>query len=69
MRLQQLQVAAAQWQQVQQQRVGLQYQALMQHHEKLQKILEQYQQLIQQTVDTQVSNYSLFGSSQNKSMV
>ncbi|XP_026197428.1 YLP motif-containing protein 1 isoform X2 [Anabas testudineus] len=52
-RLQQLQAAAAQWQQVQQQRVGLQYQALMQQHEKLQKILEQYQQLIQQPTDLQ----------------
>ncbi|XP_029984994.1 YLP motif-containing protein 1 isoform X2 [Sphaeramia orbicularis] len=47
-RLQQLQAAAAQWQQVQQQRAGLQYQALMQQHEKLQNILEQYQQLIPQ---------------------
>ncbi|XP_028253796.1 YLP motif-containing protein 1 isoform X2 [Parambassis ranga] len=46
-RLQQLQAAAAQWQQVQQQRAGLQYQALMQQHEKLQQILEKYQQLIQ----------------------
>lgn len=53
-RLQQLQAAAAQWQQVQQQRVGLQYQALMQQHEKLQKILEQYQKLIQQPSDLQV---------------
>lgn len=53
-RLQQLQAAAAQWQQVQQQRAGLQYQALMQHHEKLQKILEQYQQLLQQPADIQV---------------
>ncbi|XP_028997598.1 YLP motif-containing protein 1 isoform X2 [Betta splendens] len=52
-RLQQLQAAAAQWQQVQQQRAGLQYQALMQQHEKLQKILEQYQQLIQQPSDLQ----------------
>uniref|UniRef100_A0A3Q3H1H1 YLP motif-containing protein 1 n=1 Tax=Labrus bergylta TaxID=56723 RepID=A0A3Q3H1H1_9LABR len=47
-RLQQLQAAAAQWQQVQQQRAGLQYQALMRQHEKLQQVLEQYQQLIQQ---------------------
>lgn len=39
-RLQQLQAAAAQWQQVQQQRASLQYQALMQQHEKLQNILE-----------------------------
>uniref|UniRef100_A0A3Q3Q402 YLP motif-containing protein 1 n=1 Tax=Monopterus albus TaxID=43700 RepID=A0A3Q3Q402_MONAL len=52
-RLQQLQAAAAQWQQVQQQRAGLQYQALMQQHEKLQHILEQYQQLIQQPADLQ----------------
>ncbi|XP_067337606.1 YLP motif-containing protein 1 isoform X2 [Channa argus] len=52
-RLQQLQAAAAQWQQVQQQRAGLQYQALMQQHEKLQQILEKYQQLIQQPADLQ----------------
>nr|XP_046229295.1 YLP motif-containing protein 1 isoform X2 [Scatophagus argus] len=52
-RLQQLQAAAAQWQQVQQQRAGLQYQALMQQHEKLQHILEQYQQLIQQPPNLQ----------------
>ncbi|XP_041832240.1 YLP motif-containing protein 1 isoform X2 [Melanotaenia boesemani] len=52
-RLQQLQAAAAQWQQVQQQRAGLQYQALMQQHEKLQQILEQYQQLIQQSSNLQ----------------
>ncbi|XP_062266917.1 YLP motif-containing protein 1 isoform X2 [Platichthys flesus] len=52
-RLQQLQVAAAQWQHVQQQRAGLQYQALMQQHEKLQQILEKYQQLIQQPADLQ----------------
>lgn len=53
-RLQQLQAAAAQWQQVQQQRANMQYQALMQHHEKLQQILEQYQQLIQQPFNPQV---------------
>lgn len=53
-RLQQLQAAAAHWQQVQQQRAGLQYQALMQQHEKLQQILEKYQQLIQQPVNLQV---------------
>lgn len=53
-RLQQLQAAAAQWQQVQQQRASLQYQALMQQHEKLQQILEKYQQLIQQPTDLQV---------------
>ncbi|XP_011610360.2 YLP motif-containing protein 1 isoform X3 [Takifugu rubripes] len=52
-RLQQLQAAAAQWQQVQQQRANMQYQALMQHHEKLQQILEQYQQLIQQPFNPQ----------------
>ncbi|XP_030576741.1 YLP motif-containing protein 1 isoform X3 [Archocentrus centrarchus] len=52
-RLQQLQAAAAQWQQVQQQRAGLQYQALMQQHEKLQQILEQYQHLIQQPPNLQ----------------
>ncbi|XP_072217953.1 uncharacterized protein ylpm1 isoform X2 [Leuresthes tenuis] len=52
-RLQQLQAAAAQWQQVQQQRAGLQYQALMQQHEKLQRILEQYQQFIQQPANLQ----------------
>lgn len=53
-RLQQLQAAAAQWQQVQQHRAGLQYQALMQQHEKLQQILEKYQQLIQQSANLQV---------------
>uniref|UniRef100_A0A671V5H6 YLP motif-containing protein 1 n=1 Tax=Sparus aurata TaxID=8175 RepID=A0A671V5H6_SPAAU len=52
-RLQQLQAAAAQWQQVQQQRASLQYQALMQQHEKLQKILEKYQELIQQPANLQ----------------
>ncbi|XP_054616961.1 YLP motif-containing protein 1 isoform X2 [Dunckerocampus dactyliophorus] len=52
-RLQQLQAAAAQWQQVQQQRVGLHYQALMQQHEKLQQILEKYQPLIQQPPNLQ----------------
>nr|XP_057912158.1 YLP motif-containing protein 1 isoform X3 [Doryrhamphus excisus] len=52
-RLQQLQAAAAQWQHVQQQRVGLHYQALMQQHEKLQQILEKYQQLIQQPPNLQ----------------
>ncbi|XP_061785293.1 uncharacterized protein ylpm1 [Nerophis lumbriciformis] len=52
-RLQQLQAAAAQWQQVQQQRVSLHYQALMQQHESLQKILEKYQQLIQQPPNLQ----------------
>ncbi|KAM3603285.1 uncharacterized protein V6R79_019923 [Siganus canaliculatus] len=52
-RLQQLQAAAAQWQQVQQQRAGFQYQALMQQHEKLQQILEQYQQVVQQPPNLQ----------------
>ncbi|CAN9507380.1 unnamed protein product [Ophioblennius macclurei] len=52
-RLQQLQAAAAQWQQVQQQRVGLQYQNLMQQHEKLQQVLEKYQQVIQQPTNLQ----------------
>ncbi|XP_068609719.1 YLP motif-containing protein 1-like [Brachionichthys hirsutus] len=52
-RLQQLQAAAAQWQQVQQQRAGLQYQALMQQHEKLQQILEKYHQLIQPPANLQ----------------
>ncbi|XP_070705299.1 YLP motif-containing protein 1 [Pempheris klunzingeri] len=52
-RLQQLQAAAAQWQQVQQQRAGIQYQALMQQHEKLQQILEQYQKLVQQPANLQ----------------
>lgn len=53
-RLQQLQAAAAQWQQVQQQRVSLHYQALMRQHEKLQQILEKYQPLIQQPANLQV---------------
>lgn len=53
-RLQELQAAAAQWQQVQHQRVSLQYQALMQQHEKLQQVLEQYQRLIQQPPNLQV---------------
>uniref|UniRef100_A0A3P9LMZ3 YLP motif-containing protein 1 n=1 Tax=Oryzias latipes TaxID=8090 RepID=A0A3P9LMZ3_ORYLA len=65
-RLQQLQAAAAQWQQVQQQRVGLQYQALMQQHEKLQQVLERYQTLIQQppnlqsmSADLQLRHYEM----------
>ncbi|XP_067097665.1 YLP motif-containing protein 1 isoform X1 [Osmerus mordax] len=65
-RLQQLQAAAAQWQQVQQQRAGIQYQALMQQHEQLQQILQQYQQLIQQPshlqtmpVDMQLRHYEV----------
>ncbi|CAL8313016.1 unnamed protein product [Lota lota] len=52
-RLQQLQAAAAQWQHVQQQRAGMQYQALMQQHEKLQNILEKYQKFIQQPANLQ----------------
>ncbi|KAL0967068.1 hypothetical protein UPYG_G00247410 [Umbra pygmaea] len=47
-RLQQLQSAAAQWQQAQQERAGYQYQVLMQQHSQLQSILNQYQQCIQQ---------------------
>ncbi|XP_021174544.2 YLP motif-containing protein 1 isoform X2 [Fundulus heteroclitus] len=58
-RLQQLQAAAAHWQQVQQQRVTLQYQALMQQHEKLQQLLEQYQQLIQQPPNLQTMSAEL----------
>lgn len=66
-RLQQLQAAAAQWQQVQQQRASLQYQALMQQHEKLQQILEKYQQLIQQPANLQVGkNNQLYSSCQRK---
>ncbi|XP_028821188.1 YLP motif-containing protein 1 [Denticeps clupeoides] len=52
-RLQQLQAAAAQWQQTQQQRAGFQYQALMQQHAQLQQILQRYQQLIQQPAHLQ----------------
>ncbi|XP_073348612.1 uncharacterized protein [Pagrus major] len=52
-RLNQLQAAAAQWQQVQQQRASVQYQALMTQHEKLQHVLEQYQQLLQQPANIQ----------------
>uniref|UniRef100_A0A3Q2DL41 YLP motif-containing protein 1 n=1 Tax=Cyprinodon variegatus TaxID=28743 RepID=A0A3Q2DL41_CYPVA len=65
-RLQELQAAAAQWQQVQHQRVSLQYQALMQQHEKLQQVLEQYQRLIQQppnlqtmTAEMQLRHYEM----------
>lgn len=53
-RLQQLQVAAAQWQQVQYHRAGYQYQALMQEHTQLQQILHRYQQVIQQPAHIQV---------------
>uniref|UniRef100_A0A671V2U8 YLP motif-containing protein 1 n=1 Tax=Sparus aurata TaxID=8175 RepID=A0A671V2U8_SPAAU len=52
-RLNQLQAAAAQWQQVQQQRASVQYQALMTQHEKLQHVLEKYQQLLQQPANIQ----------------
>ncbi|KAG7461267.1 hypothetical protein MATL_G00208280 [Megalops atlanticus] len=52
-RLQQLQAAAAQWQQTQQQRAGFQYQALMQQHAQLQQVLQQYQQFIQQPAHLQ----------------
>ncbi|XP_018611747.2 YLP motif-containing protein 1 isoform X1 [Scleropages formosus] len=65
-RLQQLQAAAAQWQQAQQQRAGLQYQALMQQHAQLQQILQQYQQFVQQPthlqtmpVEMQLRHYEL----------
>nr|XP_023668607.1 YLP motif-containing protein 1 isoform X1 [Paramormyrops kingsleyae]XP_023668608.1 YLP motif-containing protein 1 isoform X1 [Paramormyrops kingsleyae] len=52
-RLQQLQAAAAQWQQAQHQRAGFQYQALMQQHAQLQQILQQYQQFVQQPTHLQ----------------
>ncbi|XP_066533489.1 YLP motif-containing protein 1 isoform X2 [Hoplias malabaricus] len=65
-RLQQLQAAAAHWQQVQQQRAGFQYQALMQEHAQLQQVLQQYQQVIQQPahlqtmpVDMQLKHYEM----------
>ncbi|KAJ8407978.1 hypothetical protein AAFF_G00262060 [Aldrovandia affinis] len=65
-RLQQLQAAAAQWQQTQQQRAGYQYQALMQQHAQLQQVLQQYQQFIQQPahlqtmpVDMQLRHYEV----------
>ncbi|KAK2864433.1 hypothetical protein Q7C36_003587 [Tachysurus vachellii] len=65
-RLQQLQVAAAQWQQVQYHRAGYQYQALMQEHTQLQQILHRYQQVIQQPahiqsmpVDMQLQHYEI----------
>lgn len=53
-RLQQLQAAAAHWQQVQHQRASFQYQALMQEHAQLQRVLQQYQQIIQQPAHLQV---------------
>ncbi|XP_056619828.1 YLP motif-containing protein 1 isoform X3 [Triplophysa dalaica] len=65
-RLQQLQAAAAHWQQVQHQRASFQYQALMQEHAQLQQILQQYQQIIQQPAhlqtmppDMQLQHYEL----------
>ncbi|KAG9283176.1 YLP motif-containing protein 1 isoform X1 [Astyanax mexicanus] len=65
-RLQQLQAAAAQWQHVQQQRAGYQYQALMQEHAQLQQVLQQYQQVIQQpahlqtmSLDMQLQHYEM----------
>ncbi|XP_069714633.1 YLP motif-containing protein 1 isoform X2 [Phaenicophaeus curvirostris] len=48
LRLQQLQAAAAQWQQHPQHRVGFQYQRIMQKHAQLQQIVQQYQQIMQQ---------------------
>uniref|UniRef100_A0A8C2UB78 YLP motif-containing protein 1 n=1 Tax=Coturnix japonica TaxID=93934 RepID=A0A8C2UB78_COTJA len=47
-RLQQLQAAAAQWQQHPHHRVGFQYQRIMQKHAQLQQIVQQYQQIMQQ---------------------
>uniref|UniRef100_A0A8C7HSS5 YLP motif-containing protein 1 n=1 Tax=Oncorhynchus kisutch TaxID=8019 RepID=A0A8C7HSS5_ONCKI len=58
-RLQQLQSAAAQWQQAQQQRAGYQYQALMQHHAQLQTILNQYQQCIQQPAQLETMSMAM----------
>ncbi|XP_073711600.1 uncharacterized protein ylpm1 isoform X1 [Misgurnus anguillicaudatus] len=65
-RLQQLQAAAAHWQQVQHQRASFQYQALMQEHAQLQQVLQQYQQIIQQPahlqtmpVDMQLQHYEM----------
>ncbi|KAJ8269953.1 hypothetical protein GJAV_G00108630 [Gymnothorax javanicus] len=65
-RLQQLQAAAAQWQQTQQQRAGFQYQALMQQHAQLQQVLQRYQQFMQQPanlqtmpLDTQLRHYEM----------
>ncbi|XP_051952223.1 YLP motif-containing protein 1-like isoform X2 [Xyrauchen texanus] len=65
-RLQQLQAAAAHWQQVQHQRASFQYQALMQEHGQLQQVLQQYQQVIQQPahlqtmpMDMQLQHYEM----------
>lgn len=55
LRLQQLQAAATQWQQHPQQRVGFQYQRIMQNHAQLQQILHRYQQIIQQPSHLPVS--------------
>nr|XP_041572732.1 YLP motif-containing protein 1 isoform X3 [Taeniopygia guttata] len=64
LRLQQLQAAAAQWQQHPHQRVGFQYQRIMQKHAQLQQIVQQYQQIMQQpphletmSVDMQLRHY------------
>ncbi|NXW42636.1 YLPM1 protein, partial [Nyctiprogne leucopyga] len=64
LRLQQLQAAAAQWQQHPHQRVGFQYQRIMQKHAQLQQIVQQYQQIMQQpphlqtmSVDMQLQHY------------
>lgn len=46
--MQQLQAAAAQWQQHPHHRVGFQYQRIMQKHAQLQQIVQQYQQIMQQ---------------------
>ncbi|XP_042156482.1 YLP motif-containing protein 1-like [Oncorhynchus tshawytscha] len=58
-RLKQLQSAAAQWQQAQQQRAGYQYQALMRHHAQLQVILNQYQQCIQQPAQLETMSMAM----------
>ncbi|XP_064920003.1 YLP motif-containing protein 1 isoform X6 [Columba livia] len=64
LRLQQLQAAAAQWQQHPHHRVGFQYQRIMQKHAQLQQIVQQYQQIMQQpphletmSVDMQLRHY------------
>lgn len=56
-RLQKLEAAATQWQQAQQQKASFQYQALMQHHGKLQQLLEKYQQMIQEPANLQVGQW------------
>uniref|UniRef100_A0A8C5T7Z3 YLP motif-containing protein 1 n=1 Tax=Malurus cyaneus samueli TaxID=2593467 RepID=A0A8C5T7Z3_9PASS len=64
LRLQQLQAAAAQWQQHPHHRVGFQYQRIMQKHAQLQQMVQQYQQIMQQpphletmSVDMQLRHY------------